>query len=189
VKGRYGLGLNFATRPARNRRPYLYAARLLSLLLVLLAGLAVFSAVKYGLPALKEKSALDAERKLLEQDRRELERLRNAAGRLEKELEKKVEAVNSVIMMKSFSWTELLTQLEQALPASCHVVSFSPGSPDGRSVRVRMKVAAGSLAGLVKFIDNLRAGSFRDISISSQSNDESGGIVADMEFAYERSER
>lgn len=189
MKNRYGLGLNFATCPARNRRPYLFAVRLLALVLVLLAGLAVFAAVKYGLPAFKEKSALDAERKLLDRDRRELERLRNAAGRLEKELEAKVEAVNSIIMMKSFSWTELLTRLEKALPASCYVVSFSPGSPDGRSVYIRMKVAAGSLAGLVNFIDNLRAGSFRDISISSQSNDESGGIVADMELVYERSER
>lgn len=189
MKNRKGLELNFATRPARNRRLYLFTVRLLALLFVLLAGLAVFTAVKYGLPAFKEKSALDAERKLLDRDRQELERLRNAAGRLEKDLEPKVEAVNSVIIAKSFSWTELLTRLEKALPASCYVVSFSPGSPDGRSVRIRMKVAAGSLAGLVNFIDNLRAEGFRDISIASQSNDESGGIAADMEFAYERPER
>ncbi len=72
-------------------------------------------------------------------------------------LAKKVALVNSVIIRKSFSWTEFLSDFEQTVPKrNISIVDISPSFRDGA---IHVKGAARRMKDVLKFVDMLSGSS------------------------------
>ena len=146
---RPALNLNLATRPLRNRRLYQAAVRVLVGLVVVLAGLAVFAVVKYGGEASRIKSASAETRKIQADAAREEKRLTADIDREEKLSRTRVDLVNGIILRKMFSWTGLLSELEQALPGPSYITALSPSFTPTGAVALQMRVTSRSLDDLI----------------------------------------
>jgi type IV pilus assembly protein PilN len=123
--------LNLASRPFRNER---LPAALVSLAAVVLVGVTIrhVLVLKDLLPG--RVSALDQEALGLEQD---LARLREEATRLrgpraDPERLKQWTALRTLVDKRAFSWTTLLSNLEDVLPIGVRLVSIAPQLKDGR---------------------------------------------------------
>jgi type IV pilus assembly protein PilN len=123
--------LNLASRPFRNER---LPAALVSLAAVVLVGVTIrhVLVLKDLLPG--RVSALDREALGLEQD---LGRLREEATRLrgprpDPERLKQWTALRTLVDKRAFSWTTLLSNLEDVLPIGVRLVSIAPQLKDGK---------------------------------------------------------
>ncbi|MEW5900787.1 MAG: hypothetical protein AB1715_04935, partial [Acidobacteriota bacterium] len=132
--------LNLATRPRRNRRLFLSLAGLLSLALLAVVVLAAVLFLEFTL----KKSEAKADLKEIEDGigAAETEQRRLAAKNKEaaKKDQQTVDVINSLILRKSFSWTEFLSKLEEALPSSCHIQSLTPTQVEDTRIQCRFKV-------------------------------------------------
>jgi Tfp pilus assembly protein PilN len=186
MKNGAALDLNLATRPLRNRRLYMAAARLIVLLLIALAGLSAFVIVKYGGEAARIKSASAATRKLQDEAGREEKRLSADIEREEKLSKTRVDLVNSIIRRKTFLWTGLFSELEKALPGPSYITALSPGFTGEGAVTMDMQVTSRSLADLLAFIDALTARGFKNIQVGGETRSDDGRLLAVITVTYER---
>jgi Tfp pilus assembly protein PilN len=123
--------LNLASRPFRNERLPALLVSLAGLVLVLVTVRHVFM-LKELLPG--RVSALDREALGLEQ---ELSRERQEAARLrgpkpDPERLKQWTALRGLVDKRAFSWTTLLSSLEDVLPIGVRLVSIAPTLKDGK---------------------------------------------------------
>ncbi len=180
------LNLNLATRPLRNRRLYLTAARGLAGLLVVLAGLAAFVVVRDGGEAARLKAGNAETRRLQTEAVREEKRLTADINRETKLSQGRVDLANNLIRRKMFSWTGLLTELEKALPGPSYITALTPSfTPEG-GVALQMRVTSRNLDDLLAFLDNLGAGGFKDVRAGGDQRSEDGRLVAEISATYER---
>ncbi len=182
------VAINLATRPVRNMRLFRLVRTSLVLVMALSVLALVFAAVRYAVPSFGLRSSLSRERAVLAGLEAELRKNEAGIRREETALGQTVREINEVIYMKSFSWTGLLTEVEKALPVSCRLAGFSPGAGDGRSVPVRLSVVSAGLPDLMRFVEGLNAGGFRDIRTTGEEKGEGGGIITSMSLTYERHE-
>jgi len=180
------LNLNLATRPLRNRRLYNAAVRVLAGFVVVLASLAVFAVVKYGGEASRIKTASAETRKIQADSGREEKRLTADIDREEKLSRARVDLVNGIILRKMFSWTGLLSELEQALPGPSYITALSPGFTPGGAVALQMRVTSRSLEDLTAFITALTARGFKNIQVGGETRSEEGRLLAEISTTYER---
>jgi Tfp pilus assembly protein PilN len=180
------LNLNLATRPLRNRRLFNAAIRVLAGLLIVLAGLTVFVVLKYGGAASRIKAASAETRKIQTEAGREEKRLTADIGREEKLSRTRVDLVNGIIRRKMFSWTGLLSELEQALPGPSYITALSPGFTQGGAIALEMRVTSRSLADLTAFITALTARGFKDIKVGGEQRSEDGRLLSEISTIYER---
>lgn len=96
----------------------------------------------------------------------------------------RIDLINSIILMKSFSWLDFLDDLERALPDSSYIVSLAPALTEDLRLRLRLKVVSANVADLVKLIENFKALKF-DIFLESEANDERGFLVSYISLSYE----
>jgi Tfp pilus assembly protein PilN len=180
------LNLNLATRPLRNRRFYAAAVWGLAVLLVGLAGLGAFVALKYGGEISRLKTEMAATSKVRDEASREEKRLKADIGREEKLSRARVDLVNAIIQRKMFSWTGFLTELERALPGPSYLTALTPSfTADGR-VAVQMRVTSRSLDDLLDFITALTAHGFRDPKVGGEQRSEDGRLISEITATYER---
>lgn len=182
------IGINLATRPFRNRRLFLLLRSSFVAAMVLFGALLVLGAVRYGIPALRMRSALSGQKAVLAGLQTDLRKATADVKKKETSLGQTIKEVNEVIFRKSFSWTGLLTEVEKALPDSCRLAAFSPGACDGRSVPLKLKVVSEGLPDLMRFIEELNDRGFRDIRTTGEQKGDGRGIVTDMSLTYERHE-
>jgi len=186
MTNRIPLNLNLATRPLRNRRLYQTAVRALGALLLILAGLAAFAAVKYGGEAARLKASMAETSRVQAEAGREEKRLAADIAREEKLSRARVDLVNGIIQRKTLSWTGLLTELEHALPGPSYITTLTPSfTPEG-AVALQMRVTSRSVQDLMDFITALTARGFKKITLGGEDRDEGGRIISELTTIYER---
>ncbi|MBI5561016.1 MAG: PilN domain-containing protein [Deltaproteobacteria bacterium] len=122
-------------------------------------------------------------------NRKELALYKNIASRLEKSLppekpsprgamdpqsaRKKVEAINNIIVRETFSWTGLLSDLEEGVPENISIVEISPQFGDRR---ITVKGMARSMNDVLNFVARLpKGGRFSDAFLLKHSEEKPGG--------------
>jgi hypothetical protein len=180
------LNLNLATRPLRNRRLYMTAVRAVGGVLVVLAGLAAFVALKDGRALMRLRKDMAETRRAQSDAQREERRLAADIGREEKLSLPRVNLVNSIIQRKMFSWTGLLTELEKCLPGPSYLTALTPSfTPEG-AVALQMRVISRNLEDLMAFTTALNAGGFKSIQVGAEQRSEDGRLISEITTTYER---
>jgi hypothetical protein len=132
-----------------------------------------------------EKEVFQIEKQISD-DQREANRLNIQTQELNEQHQEEVTLLNSLIYSKSFSWMGFFSALEDALPASCYIVSMRPFPEEGLSMEVRFRVASASMNELLQFIARLAAKGFKDIQIISESKSQEGYSLTEISLRYER---
>lgn len=186
MKNGVALNLNLATRPLRNRRLYLAAVRSLAGLLVVLAFLAAFFALKDGRALSRLRNDMAAANRLQSEARRDQVRLKGDIDRADKQSRARIELVNGIIARKMFSWTGLFTDIEMALPAASYITGLSPSFSAAGGVSLQMRVTSRSLEDLMAFTTALNARGFRNIQVGAEQRSEDGRLLSEISATYER---
>ena len=123
----------------------------------------------------------------------EATRLRSDAARVRSQVDgKELEVVsiaareaNTIIDMRSFSWSDLLAQFEMTLPESVRITAVQPRvDKDGRFI-VGMRVEARQIGDLEKFLEALETtGAFRNVLPSDEQATSDGMLEAVIEAVY-----
>lgn len=180
------LNLNLATRPLRNRRLYKAIVWSLAAAMALCAGLSVFVVLKYGGRDRRIKAAGAEAQRLQDGALSEERRLDADIRRAEAQSRTRVDLVNGIILKKSFRWTALFAELEQALPGPSFITSLSPAFTADGSVAMYLRVTSRSLDDLSSFITNLTARGFKNIKVGGTQRSDDGRIIAEIDLKYER---
>ncbi len=76
-------------------------------------------------------------------------------------LKRDIEFINNLISKKSFSWTELLSGLEQSVPNDVHILQISPDFKNGK---VAISGAARNMKNVFAMVDAMGAsGNFKEV--------------------------
>jgi Tfp pilus assembly protein PilN len=179
------IGLNLATSPLRNRRLYFFLGGLLGLGILVSALLAGTFFFRFTLRTRVVKAELRKVDSAISEDRKEQSRLAARTREAAKRDRNKVDLVNSIILKKSFPWTDFLASLEECLPDSSYILSLSPTLLDDSNVQVRFKVVSRNLEELLTLINNLESRKFNPRSESEERNNR-GELTSEITISYER---
>lgn len=180
------LFLNLASHPVRNRRLFVTLTVLIGLLLILLLSIGVNSIAKYGLRGRQARASIASINQEILKIQRENKGRANLITQAKQENGKKVELINQIIYRKSFSWSTLLSVLEEVLPDACYIVTLAPAFHEDASMDIRFKVASPNLETLLSLIDRLNELNFKHIRLLSENRDQTGYIVYEISVGYER---
>lgn len=98
-----------------------------------------------------------------------------------KSLKKEAGFINDAIRMETFSWTGLLTGLEECVPPDVSVVQLSP---DFREGKVAISGIAKSTREILSFVDRLGGSShFKDVFLLRHSEEQAGHSGMDAQGA------
>jgi len=179
------IGVNLAARPLRNRRFFFTIAG---------SAAAVFLAVStLSLAVLitsrsRERSAslsLAGVRRTIESAQSD----RNAWTTQIKEWTRAsrptVNALNGILLDKSFSWTDFFTRLEEAMPPACVIVQMAPLVAREGRIEVHFKVSSPTLEDLLTFIQKLNGQGFKNIAVRQEAQT-AGQWTSEIVFSHER---
>lgn len=103
----------------------------------------------------------------------------------QKSLLEDIEFVNDYAYRKSFSWTALLSQLEEGLPNDVHLVQISP---EFKSGKVNVTGFTRSMDSALAAVDMLGRAGFQDVFLLKHSRDgKTGLILFDISAVYRQS--
>ena len=178
--------LELASHPLRNRRLFYLC---ILLLLALTAVIILVSANMY----FKYKNEYEATQARIT----EVEQKRGLAQREELKMDRQIENesaahllkinfINGLIYRKSFSWIGFLSDLENALPARCYIVSLVPSQRGDLGMEVIIRVASPSLEDLLKLYTQLVSLGFENVLIRSEEQADNGMLISEVSFIYEK---
>ena len=178
--------LNLATQPLVNRNLFFI---LCGFLIVLIVALAVHSGLTYFKYSGKDLDTgvqtLDLEKKK-DGMQDEEKRLNALIQETDIEYRYRIDLLNEIILRKSFSWTDFLSDLEQILPGSCHIVSLAPSPRPNQTMKVVLTLVSPVLQDVITFINSLHQQGFRNVRPEGESRAENGDLLVRMSFVYER---
>jgi len=180
------LSLNLASHPLRNRRFFYLILSLLAVALLLISFFAGKIFVEYKAKAQETRASIKSTDKLIKDAQRDEEEF---SARIEDAIIKykgKVDLINSIILGKSFSWIEFLSDLENSLPDSSYIVSMAPTLAKDSKVHLSFKVAYSSVDDLLELYNNLKALKFNQIRIISEAENERGLLLSEISLNYEK---
>lgn len=180
------ISLNLATSPLRNRRLFFFLAGCVGLGLLLAVLLAGIFFLRFNLKKRTVKASLKKVEETIQTDQREAKRLSVRNKEADKKDKEKVDLINSIILKKSFSWTEFLSKLEECLPDSSYILSLAPTLVDDSRVQFRFKVVSQSLDDLLKLVNNFQAQKFSQIRVENEERNERGQLTSEISVSYER---
>jgi Tfp pilus assembly protein PilN len=97
---------------------------------------------------------------------------------------KQTDFFNTAIKKRTFSWTRLFDQLEQALPDNVRMISIFP-SISGDDISISMEVAGRSLNDMVEWVRVLENSSiYSDVVFRSERHDEDGLLHSQISLRY-----
>lgn len=178
--------LNLATHPLRNRNFYFLLFGCLSLGIALTFFFSVRLFVLYSGKGRQAKEALAKVESSIAMAQAEEKRFSSRVQEAAKKDKEKVELVNSIILKKSFSWTEFFSLLEESLPDSSYILSLAPDLIDNSRVKMRLKVISGNLDELLLFLRNLDQLNFKDVRVESEDRSGGGPLTSEISLSYER---
>jgi Tfp pilus assembly protein PilN len=180
------VNINLATHPARNRRLFLGLSGTGSILLILTAVVAINIFVTYSTKNEGVEQALNRLEERMKLIQREEKRISNRIEQIELADGARVDVYNDLIFQKSFSWVELLSALEKALPDACFIQSFSPLQKKENQLEVKFNIAYQSLDDLLGFIDRLNKMGFESIQVKNESQGGGKYDISEVSLSYER---
>lgn len=116
----------------------------------------------------------------LEKAQRRLTELTAASARAgsspdAKQLKKEIEFLNDIIVKKIFSWTELLSNLEECVPEDAYVVQISPDFAGGK---VSVTGMARDVRHALSMVDSMtESGQFSDVFLTRHSGVKDSGMT------------
>ena len=139
------LDMNLASQPYEDARDfYVRWGTALALVTLISIGLIAF-AVHEWVGNRENATKISAVRQniaKLETERRDNEAILNRAEN--RSTRDRSQFVNSLIARKSFSWTQVFSDLEKIMPARVHVLSITPELKEDRQIAIKMRVAGDS---------------------------------------------
>jgi len=180
------LDLNLAENPLRNKRLFHTLFFFLCGISVLwfILSLAFFYSYKNKKDDIKA-SSVQIENKI-KQSRREEKRCLSQIETLSKNNLQEVNFINHLISKKGFSWTGLLTALEQSLPEECYIVSISPLQREDTSTEIKLEVASAGWDHLLEFINTLYTMNFRNFRPIRENKSPEGYLITEISLSYEK---
>jgi Tfp pilus assembly protein PilN len=97
-----------------------------------------------------------------------------------------IDTINSVILKKSFSWTDFLSKLEECLPDSSYILSLAIPQIDNTRIQFRVKVVSTSLDDLLDLINRLRDLNFTRPRVETEERNDRGQLVSEISVIYDR---
>ncbi|HEY7188448.1 MAG TPA: hypothetical protein VH436_17950 [Vicinamibacterales bacterium] len=180
------LRTNLSTRPFYNMRAVQVTLAGLAILVIAMTLFNAFELIRQGARQ-REFGAREVEAQA------EAARLRNDAARIRAQINpKELEVVaasareaNSIIDLRAFSWTQLLSQFETTLPEGVRIKAISPRIEKDGSVVIGVGVEARRGADLEMFLDALEmSGSFHNVLTTEEQTNREGLIDAIVEGTY-----
>jgi Tfp pilus assembly protein PilN len=180
------LRTNLSTRPFYNMRAVQVTLAGLAILVIAMTLFNAFELIRQGTRQ-RDFGAREVEAQA------EAARLRNDAARIRAQINpKELEVVaasareaNSIIDLRAFSWSELLSQFETTLPEGVRIKAISPRIEKDGSVVIGVGVEARRGADLEMFLDALEmTGSFKNVLTTEEQTNREGLIDAIVEGAY-----
>ncbi|OFW23701.1 MAG: hypothetical protein A3H27_08440 [Acidobacteria bacterium RIFCSPLOWO2_02_FULL_59_13] len=152
--------VNLASQPYENLRPLYLAA---GLALAIAVGLASFVVWKDWQNREETRTVTEQIRQLqhesavLQQEQQQLERsLRTPEVQ---QISDRAAFLNSLILRKSLSWTQLFMELEKILPNQARITAIRPRLNQSQQAELSLTVAAVEMGPLVEFLKNLESSS------------------------------
>jgi len=179
------LHLNLATAPARNLRLFHTLVFLLGGLLILTASVGGRQFFRYRQKARDARSTLVRIRRDDRIFQREEKRYAGLNRQNVRDYQAKTDLINSLIFRKRFSWIDMLSALEEALPDSCYILSLAPQIKKDATMEVRLKAAVPSLDDFLLLYQRLQRQQFKQIRIISEAAEDTGRLIAEIVFVYE----
>jgi hypothetical protein len=180
------LTLNLATRPLRNRRLFLFLGGGLGLAFLATASLAIFLFFQFTLKKNAAHAGIrkaDETIKTSQSEQKRLETQLREASQKDKDI---IEAINSIILRKSFSWTDFLSKLEDALPDPSYILSLAPTLVDDTRIQFRFEVVSQNLEDLLALINKLQELKFTQPRVETEERNERGQLASVISVTYER---
>jgi Tfp pilus assembly protein PilN len=92
---------------------------------------------------------------------------------------------NDLIDRRTFSWTDLLNQFEQTLPADVRITSVRPQVKDDRTVRLGVSAVGRSVSDINQFMENLEeTQAFAQLLVRDERMTEEGLLEVTLEANY-----
>lgn len=92
--------------------------------------------------------------------------------------------LNETFKLKSFSWTQVLSDLERLVPSGVQVVSIKPVVV-GDDVKVTMEVSAAERARVLEMVRRMEASPrFPSVGITNESTRDQGRLTIDIQADY-----
>lgn len=177
------LKINLASTPYENaRRFYVQWGFLLIVLIALTAFLVAAASRAWRADhALSRSIAEERDRlqKLNEQEKADLAILAQPQN---SDVRDHSQALNALIVRKSFSWTRIFNDLEKMMPTQLHVVSIAPQLSPSNQLQIRMMVAGTSRDKAIQLVQNMeKAPDFQNAQIVSENSvtDKRQGAASD----------
>ena len=180
------LNPNLATRPLRNRRLFWLLGGLGGLAFLVTALLAIIIFFQFTLKKNVVRAGLQKADETVKMAQSEQKRL----GIRLKEAAKKdrdiIDTINSIILKKSFSWTDFLSKLEECLPDPSYILSLAPTLVDDTRVQFRFRVVSQNLDDLLALINKLQDLKFTQPRVETEERNDRGQLTSEISVNYER---
>jgi hypothetical protein len=186
MKERERLGLNLASHPLRNRRFFYLLLSSLAVVLLLISFLAGKIFVEYKAKAQETRASIKRTDKLITDAQGDEGDFSARVDDLTLKYKGKVDLINTIILGKSFSWIEFLSDLESSLPDSSYIVSMAPTLAKDSKLQLSFKVAYSNVDDLLELYNNLKALKFNQIRIISEAENERGLLLSEISLTYEK---
>jgi Tfp pilus assembly protein PilN len=150
--------LNLATEPPENLRPVQAAVALAAVVLVLLAAAVLqreLRARSEFRSQTEQMQSLRSDLAALEKEQQELEAWMATPQVLQ--IRDRSAFLNSIILQKSLSWTQMFLDLEKTLPTRVRIQAIRPSGTGSEQADLSLTVAADSTDALVEFLKNLES--------------------------------
>lgn len=151
------LHVSLASRPYRDNRAFLLTAAVLGGLVLLLTLNNVWTAVDYLSNTENVRTDIARLETEIADTRSEAARLNAEIEKIDRrELNRRIEYVNTQIAERAFSWNRLLNDLERVMPDDVRVTQLNP-SVEGATVQLAMSVESKTQDGVIRLLDQMLA--------------------------------
>lgn len=165
------ININLASTPYENARRFYVRWGLVLALMIAVTVLLVIAAERswranhvLSRSISEEQARLDKLNDQEKSDRAILDQAKN------QDVRERSQALNALIVRKSFSWTRIFSDLEKMMPTRLHVVSIAPQLSKTNELQIRMTVAGASREKAIELAQNMeKSPDFRDPQIISES--------------------
>jgi hypothetical protein len=180
------LNPNLAAKPLRNRRLFHLLGGLLGLVFLITALLAVFLLVRFTLKKNTVRAGMREADATVATAKSEQKRLGTRISEAAKKDQGAVDTINGIILRKSFSWTEFLSNLEECLPEASYILSLAPSVVDDTRIQFRFRVVSQNLDDLLGLINRLQELKFSQPRVETEERDDRGQLTSEISVTYER---
>jgi Tfp pilus assembly protein PilN len=180
------MSVNLASRPLRNRRLFYLFLSIIGVVLIAMVFLSGRIFLEYRSKAQEVKTSVAKTSQLIIDAQNDQRKNAAQVKQAVKNYKDKVDLVNNIILKKSFSWIEFLSDLERALPDSSYIISLAPTLTKDSKMLLKFKVVSPEVNELLKLINNLKGLGFSHIYPQSEDENRRGLLITEISLSYER---